>query len=114
MDRHGGEGLEDVLSAAFTSYAELVRATLGSPQQILALFPWHRHMWPGEKEWGRFAWLRDFLPYGIETQYDVLSGPQPNFRQRVGSGLQEFDVGQTISHEEVMRNLAKWLHSTRQ
>jgi hypothetical protein len=30
VDRHGGEGLEDVLSAAFTKYAEFVRATLGN------------------------------------------------------------------------------------
>jgi hypothetical protein len=49
----------------------------GSPQQILALFPWPKHMVPGEEEWGRFAWLRDFLPFSIQTHYDFLSGPQP-------------------------------------
>jgi predicted transcriptional regulator len=36
------------------------------------------------------------------------------FRQRVDRGLQELDAGQTISHEEVKRNLAKWLQSSGQ
>ncbi|HXH10049.1 MAG TPA: hypothetical protein VNP04_09865 [Alphaproteobacteria bacterium] len=49
----------------------------GSPQQILSLFPWHKHMVPGEKWWGGFAWLRDFLPHSIETHDDFLSAPQP-------------------------------------
>ena len=49
----------------------------GSPQQILALFPWHKHMVVGETEFGRFAWLRDFLPFSIEKHYDFLSGPRP-------------------------------------
>ena len=34
------------------------------------------------------------------------------FRQRVDRGLQEFDEGLTISHEEVKRNLVKWLRSS--
>ena len=34
------------------------------------------------------------------------------FRQRVDRGLQELDAGQTISHEEVKRNLLKWLQSS--
>jgi predicted transcriptional regulator len=36
------------------------------------------------------------------------------FRQRVDRGLQELDAGQTISHEEVKRNLVKWLQSSGQ
>ena len=33
------------------------------------------------------------------------------FRQCVDRGLQEFDEGLTISHDEVKRNLVKWLRS---
>ena len=34
-----------------------------------------------------------------------------SFQQRVDRGLQEFDAGQTISHEGVKRNLVRWLQS---
>jgi len=33
------------------------------------------------------------------------------FRQRVDRGLQEFDAGKTISHQEMKKSLAKWLQS---
>ena len=33
------------------------------------------------------------------------------FRQRVDRGLQEFDAGQTISHDEVVQILARRLQS---
>lgn len=36
------------------------------------------------------------------------------FRQRVDRGLQELNAGQTISYEEVKRNLVNWLQSTSQ
>jgi predicted transcriptional regulator len=36
------------------------------------------------------------------------------FRQRIDRGLQELDAGQTISHEEVKRNLIQWLQSSGQ
>jgi hypothetical protein len=36
------------------------------------------------------------------------------FRQRVDRGLQEFDAGKTISHQEIKQSLAKWLQSSGQ
>jgi hypothetical protein len=66
----------DQIEPAYKRLAE--EFPFGSPQQILALFPWHKHMGPGEKWWGGFAWLRDFLPHSIETHYDFLSAPQPS------------------------------------
>jgi predicted transcriptional regulator len=36
------------------------------------------------------------------------------FRQRVDHGLQEFDAGETISHQEIKQSLAKWLQSSGQ
>ncbi len=34
------------------------------------------------------------------------------FRQRVDRGLDELEEGNTLSHDAVKRNLAKWLQST--
>ena len=50
----------------------------GSPEQILALFPWHKYLGKEimEDEWGRFMWPQDFLPLTIEVNYDFLSSPQ--------------------------------------
>jgi predicted transcriptional regulator len=36
------------------------------------------------------------------------------FRQRVDRGLQEFDAGKTISHQEVEQSIAQWLQSSGQ
>ena len=36
------------------------------------------------------------------------------FRQRIDRGLEELDEGETVSHEEVKRSLAKWLQSAGQ
>jgi Apea-like HEPN len=50
----------------------------GTPEQILALFPWHKHLDPQimEDEWGRFMWPQDFLPFTFEVNCDLLSSPQ--------------------------------------
>jgi predicted transcriptional regulator len=33
------------------------------------------------------------------------------FRQRVDRGLQELDEGETVAHDEIEQDLAKWLQS---
>jgi hypothetical protein len=74
----------------------------GSPQQILALFPWPKHMGDGEEEWGRFAWLRDFLPFSIETDFDLLSGTQPAPflpRLRMHTEVYDLPTGEQIENE---------------
>ena len=74
----------------------------GPPQQILTLFPWHKHMVGGEEEWGRSAWLTDFLPLSIETHYDFLSAPHvaPLLPQlMVNPKVYELPTGEQIEDE---------------
>jgi len=74
----------------------------GSPQQILALFPWHKHMVGGEEEWGRSAWLTDFLPFSIEIHFDFLSAPHfaPLLpRLMVHTEVYELPTGEQIEDE---------------
>lgn len=81
----------------------------GSPQQILALFPWHKHMELGEKGWGLFAWLRDFFPFSIAMHYDFLSAPPPfPFLPRLLMDTRVYDLPEGEQIEEECR--AIWIN----